>query len=595
MRSTFAGLNTMVRGIQNNQLSLDTTGHNITNASTEGYSRQRVDSAATNYQERPSLYGSVYVGGGVDVIALNRARNIYADKQFWSETSTQNLYKTYKTNYDKAEAVFNDAKETGVLNAMQQFYSAWVNLSDYASDAASRTAVITKGNNLVDRIKTGARQLQDQINAQYDEMRIQVGKANNITEKIAVLNQNIMLAENHGGKANDLRDQRDLLVDKLSEITNVNVYEEANGQYTVVSNGMTLVQRDSHLTIEMSPPIDNERYGINDYTLRIKEAGGIGYVPQGGILKALQDTIVQDKGYIDNLADISATLMTTFNDAHKLGAGIDNESTTWTNFFGRNAFHSDATGNNYTGERYAWHVDPTTGDRWMTATAQSVTRTTSGGTPPTSATVTAVDTTIAADIHEMRSMQIINAIKISDELTAPDGQNLVAARQIVDPVPASPTHANPIGKVLPTVTGGTITYTYSFADMNGTGDGTMAVELSKFFNKDQANTINVAELIGLPTNERQRAVGSVSINQYYNGVMNELGADAENLDKKMKQQDDLMVQISQWRQSTAGVDWNEELTNMLKFQTGYGACSRVLTSMDEILDRLINSTGVVGR
>ena len=166
MRSTFAGLNTMVRGIQNNQLSLDTTGHNITNASTEGYSRQRVDSAATNYQERPSLYGNVYVGGGVDVIALNRARNIYADKQFWSETSTQNLYKTYKTNYDKAEAVFNDAKETGVLNAMQQFYSALVNLSDYASDAASRTAVLTKGNNLVDRIKTGARQLQDQIKAQ---------------------------------------------------------------------------------------------------------------------------------------------------------------------------------------------------------------------------------------------------------------------------------------------------------------------------------------------------------------------------------------------------------------------------------------------
>ena len=589
MRSTFAGLNTMVRGIQNNQLSLDTTGHNITNASTEGYSRQRVDSAATNYQERPALYGDVYVGGGVDVIALNRARNIYADKQFWSETSTQTLYKTYKTNYDKAEAVFNDAKETGVLNAMQQFYSAWVNLSDYASDAASRTSVVQKGNNLVDRIKTGARQLQDQINAQYDEMRIQVGKANNITEKIAVLNKNIMLAETNGGKANDLRDQRDLLVDKLSEITNVNVYEEANGQYTVVSNGMALVQRDSNLTIEMSPPINNERYGINDYTLRIKEAGGLGYVPQGGVLKALQDTIVQDKKYIDNLADISATLMTTFNDVHKLGAGIDNDSTTWTNFFGRNDFHSDITGNHYTGERYVWHVDPTTGDRWMTATAQSVTR----AATASGATVTAVDTTIAADIHEMRSMQIIKALKVSDELTAQGGQNLVAARQIQNTAPISPT--NPIGKVLPTVVAGTMTYTYTFAAMNGTADGTMAVELSKFFNMDQKNTINVAELVGLPPNERERAIGTVSINQYYNGVMNKLGADAENLDKKMKQQDDLMVQITQWRQSTAGVDWNEELSNMLKFQTGYGACSRVLTSMDEILDRLINNTGVVGR
>ena len=574
MRSTFAGLNTMVRGIQNNQLSLDTTGHNITNASTEGYSRQRVDSAATNYQERPSLYGNVYVGGGVDVIALNRARNIYADKQFWSETSTQNLYKTYKTNYDKAEAVFNDAKETGVLNAMQQFYSAWVNLSDYASDAASRTAVITKGNNLVDRIKTGARQLQDQIKAQYDEMRIQVGKANSISEKIAVLNQNIMLAENHGGKANDLRDQRDLLVDKLSEITNVNVYEEANGQYTVVSNGMTLVQRDSHLTIEMSPPIDNVRYGINDYTLRIKEAGGIGYVPQGGVLRALQDTIVQDKGYIDNLADISATLLTTFNGVHKLGAGIDADATSWLNFFGRNKFTSPS--GTYDQMNYVWHVHPTTGDRWLEAYGVNITRTTSGGPPPTAAAVTMAP---AATPDELRSIQIINELQVSDQLMAQGGQNLVAARQIKNA----------------TISAGGMSY--DLANVNGTADGSLAVELSKLFNLDEKNTMNPAEIMNLTgfSITHDRPIGTVSINQYYNTVMSHLGADAENLDKKMKQQDDLIVQINQWRQSTAGVDWNEELTNMIKFQTGYGACSRVLTSMDEILDRLINSTGVVGR
>ena len=574
MRSTFAGLNTMVRGIQNNQLSLDTTGHNITNASTEGYSRQRVDSAATNYQERPSLYGNVYVGGGVDVVALNRARNIYADKQFWSETSTQNLYKTYKTNYDKAQAVFNDAKETGVLNAMQQFYSALVNLSDYASDAASRTAVLTKGNNLVDRIKTGARQLQDQIKAQYDEMRIQVGKANNITEKIAVLNQNIMLAENHGGKANDLRDQRDLLVDKLSEITNVNVYEEANGQYTVVSNGMTLVQRDSHLTIEMSPPIDNERYGINDYTLRIKEAGGIGYVPQGGVLRALQDTIVQDKGYIDNLADISATLLTTFNGVHKLGAGIDADATSWLNFFGRNKFTSPS--GTYDQMNYVWHVHPTTGDRWLEAYGVNITRTTSGGPPPTAAAVTMAP---AATPDELRSIQIINELHVSDQLMAQGGQNLVAARQIKNA----------------TISAGGMSY--DLANVNGTADGSLAVELSKLFNLDEKNTMNPAEIMNLTgfSITHDRPIGTVSINQYYNTVMSHLGADAENLDKKMKQQDDLIVQINQWRQSTAGVDWNEELTNMIKFQTGYGACSRVLTSMDEILDRLINSTGVVGR
>ena len=573
MRSTFAGLNTMVRGIQNNQLSLDTTGHNITNASTEGYSRQRVDSAATNYQERPSLYGKVYVGGGVDVVALNRARNVYADKQYWSENSAQSLYQTYKTNYDKVETVFNDAKKTGILDAMQQFYSAWVNLSDYASDSASRTSVITKGNTLVDRIKTGARQLQDQITAQYDEMRVQIGKLNGITQEIARLNKSILFSEANGGKANDLRDQRDLLVDKLSEITNVNVYEEANGQYTVVSNGMSLVQRESAMTLEMSEPINNVAYGIPDYTLRIREAGGIAYVPQSGVLKALQDTIVQDKGYIDKLADISATLLTTFNDVHKQGAGIDADSTTWLNFFGKNRFRSP-NGTTYDQMQYTWHVNPLTDERYMEAAGATLTRTHTAGPPPQ----TTVTTNVTGSPDRLKSMQIINELKIADELTVPGGQNLVAARQI--------TNASGV-KVTPTLTLTSSTFTYNDDWVNGTGDGTMAVELSKLFNIDQAGSMN--------PRGTERAVSNVSINQYYNSMMGKLGADAENLDKTLKQQDDLMTQIEQWRQSTSGVDWNEELTNMLKFQTGYGACSRVLTSMDEMLDKLINGTGMVGR
>ena len=573
MRSTFAGLNTMVRGIQNNQLSLDTTGHNIPKASTEGYSRQRVDSAATNYQERPSLYGKVYVGGGVDVVALNRARNVYADKQYWSENSAQSLYQTYKTNYDKVETVFNDAKKTGILNAMQQFYSAWVNLSDYASDSASRTSVITKGNTLVDRIKTGARQLQDQITAQYDEMRVQIGKLNGITQEIARLNKSILFSEANGGKANDLRDQRDLLVDKLSEITNVNVYEEANGQYTVVSNGMSLVQRESAMTLEMSEPINNVAYGIPDYTLRIREAGGIAYVPQSGVLKALQDTIVQDKGYIDKLADISATLLTTFNDVHKQGAGIDADSTTWLNFFGKNRFRSP-NGTTYDQMQYTWHVDPLTDERYMEAAGATLTRTHTAGPPPQ----TTVTTNVTGSPDRLKSMQVINELKIADELTVPGGQNLVAARQI--------TNASGV-RVTPTLTLTSSTFTYNDDWVNGTGDGTMAVELSKLFNIDQAGSMN--------PRGTERAVSNVSINQYYNSMMGKLGADAENLDKTLKQQDDLMTQIEQWRQSTAGVDWNEELTNMLKFQTGYGACSRMLTTMDEMLDRLISSTGVVGR
>lgn len=243
-------------------------------------------------------------------------------------------------------------------------------------------------------------------------------------------------------------------------------------------------------------------------------------------------------------------------------------------FFGRNKFTSPS--GTYDQMNYVWHVHPTTGDRWLEAYGVNITRTTSGGPPPTSATVTMAT---AATPDELRSIQIINELQVSEQLMAQGGQNLVAARQIKNA----------------TISAGGMTY--DFANVNGTADGSLAVELSKLFNMDVKNTMNPADIMNLTgfSVTHDRPIGSVSINQYYNTVMSHLGADAENLDKKMKQQDDLMVQINQWRQSTAGVDWNEELTNMIKFQTGYGACSRVLTSMDEILDRLINSTGVVGR
>jgi len=176
------------------------------------------------------------------------------------------------------------------------------------------------------------------------------------------------------------------------------------------------------------------------------------------------------------------------------------------------------------------------------------------------------------------SMRILSALRVSDELTAQGGQNLVAARQIENG----------------TITGAGMGYTYATANVNGTGDGTNAVELSKLFNVEQYDAVTNPSGAKNPLGT-ERPINNVSINQYYNGIMSHLGANAENVDKKLKQQDDLITQIEQWRQSTSGVDWNEELTNMLKFQTGYGACSRVLTSMDEMLDRLINSTGVVGR
>ena len=285
MRSTFSGLNTMVRGVFSNQLSLDTVGHNITNASTEGYSRQSVNLAATRGQNVSSLYGDVIVGTGVDSVSIQRARNIYADKQFWSETAQQQYYKTCQTNYDKVEAIFNDSDKTGILNSMEEFYKAWQDLSANASTDSNRVAVIEKGNVFTDKLKTATQQMQSQINAQYDDMSSTLTKINDITNQLTKLNQNIMSTEATGASANDLRDKRDLLVDELSGYMNLNVYEDDNGMYTVVSNGVSMVNGINRLTLEMSTPIANSTYGINDYSIQIKESG-IAYIPTDGSPKA---------------------------------------------------------------------------------------------------------------------------------------------------------------------------------------------------------------------------------------------------------------------------------------------------------------------
>ena len=77
--------------------------------------------------------------------------------------------------------------------------------------------------------------------------------------------------------------------------------------------------------------------------------------------------------------------------------------------------------------------------------------------------------------------------------------------------------------------------------------------------------------------------------------MSALGVDSQAMDDKTTYQSQIMTQVENWRSSTSGVNWNEELTNMIKFQQGYSSCSRCLTTMDEMLDKLINSTGTVGR
>lgn len=573
MRSTFAGLNTMYRGIVTNQLSLDTVGHNISNADTDGYSRQKVNQAATNALQYNTTYGSVMVGSGTDALSLTRARNVYADKQYWKENATQSYNEAKQTNYDKVEAIFNDTSNAGIQNALEEFYKAWVDLSANASTTSNRTTVIEQAKVFIDRMNTANTQMRDQIIANYDDMKINIQKINDLSDQIVELNKNIAAIEATGTHANDLRDKRDLAVDEFSSLVNVTVYEDSQtGMYQLVSNGVSLVSGLSALHLQMEEPgMANKTYGLTDYTLTIKETDTL-FVPTDGILKGQLDNITEDKSYMDKLANMATFLLTTFNEQHRSGYGLNGNATdvnkTNINFFGKEDVY------------YTWDKEKNI--------------------------VIATDRNDPGKTTELSGMEIMKALQVNTQLTAPNGTEYVCAcggtvKEMPDgsenpKVEDDPSITKSSYKVSFDKTTGERTIviedaaakkrTTTVYTQNETADGSNAVLLSALFNEVQGGTEN--KVI-------DRSIGTVSFEAYYNAMMADLGASSEAMDDMVDAQAIIINQVDTWRSSTSGVNWNEELTNMIMFQQGYSACSRCLTTMDEMLDRLINNTGVVGR
>lgn len=623
MRSTFSGLNTMVRGINMNQLSQQTVGHNITNADTEGYSRQSVNLIATRAQSQGSVYGSVLVGTGVDANSLTRARDVYADKQYWAEHSREEYLNARAKEYDKLEAIFNDTDE-GLQSALEGFYKSWDTLSVYASDSSARVSCLEKGNVFADKIHTSARELQEQIEANYTDIRLNIGKVDNMLDQMVALNKEISAAEATGASANDLRDQRDLLADKIAGYVNVNVYEDDKNMYSLVSNGVSLVNGVSHLTLEMSDPIANADYGVNDYVVLIKEAG-IAYQPLSGQIKAQMDAIVEDKQYIDKLSNMAAFMLADLNDRHQQGHGIDTYKTAGVNFFGdsNSKYTWDAENQVLTYSKYTQTLDEIGYDYVVKGNKNYdvdnkdyyfVEAQLGNGTYST-------DPITGEELKDvkMKKIEIINTLQLNKQITAPNGQLLIAASgygytvdadgkpYITPRLDASGNqvyddNGNPIFDTIDengnvqTINSVTNPPSNSTAIVpNDTGDGANAVLTATLFNMDMTKDPKYYQAHSAAQNEAKRAIGSVSLNSYYNKAMTKLGSDSEATNLKISAQDQIMAQVTEWRERTAGVNWNEELTNMIMFQQGFSACSRCLTTMDEMLDRLINSTGVVGR
>ena len=569
MQSTFSGLNTMVNGIYTQRLGLNTVGHNISNSNTEGYSRQTAHAAATPSSEVYTLAGASQVGNGSTVTSVIRARDIYADRQYWKENSTDGYYNGKANNYAKIESIFNDSDNSGVQDAMEKFYQAWQDCSTTASSDTSRQNVINAGQNFAQSLQIAAKQTKEQIDSLYDDISLSVVKMNRLMGQVVELNKNIAGIEATGAHANDLRDQRDLIVDQLTSMTDITVYESANGMYTLVSNGTTLVNGITKVDLEMSAPKNNTTYSLSDYDIMIKQTGTV-YTPGNGELKAQFEAVAEDKGYIDQVANMAAFMFTTMNDQHKAGYGIDGSKDK--PFGNDNPKDNATTGLNFYGESdkiFEWDAKNGKLDVYNK---------------------NADGTKDNASKESLSGMQILEILTVNSELTATDGHKKLATRS---------GERDTDGKLLyQTAAGGTTTDVTQAkkdakgnplpVDVNGTGDGSNAVWVAALFNCERDKT-------SPEVNGTDRLIGNGSLYSYYNTSMTTMGSDASNMNGRVKFQSGVMDQVENLRSSTNGVNWDEELSNMITFQQGYSACSRCLSAMDECLDKLINGTGTVGR
>ncbi|XID96182.1 flagellar hook-associated protein FlgK [Paenibacillaceae bacterium WGS1546] len=247
MRSTFHAVETAKRSLFTQQTALQTTGHNVANANTVGYSRQVVNMTASKPMEAVGLTKSTIpgqLGTGVEFSSITRIRESFLDSQFRNENKTYGNWSIQADTLQKLETIVNEPSDTGLRAVMDKFWKSWHDLSENPEDITARKLVRETAKAVTDAFNQTARQLEELSADITENIDVKVNQINTSLETISSLNLQIRRIEGLGDNANDLRDQRDLLMDELSKIINVTSVETADGGYQVLMGGVVLVDND---------------------------------------------------------------------------------------------------------------------------------------------------------------------------------------------------------------------------------------------------------------------------------------------------------------------------------------------------------------
>ena len=312
MTSTFHGLEIGKRSLFTQQAAISTTGHNITNASTKGYSRQRVDMNATTPISYPYQTGSSssQLGTGVTVQSIDRIRSEYLDGQFRERNSLLGSEEVELETLKQIEAVSGEPGEGGIAASLDRFWTSWEDLSSDPDSLAARTVLVERSEELLQQAKSFNSALSSMETDLTKRVTMMEDQVKSLNSQITVLNGEI---NRLGEGANDLKDRRDLLIDDLSRLVNIDVSNASDGSMKVTydlsnpQSGQLKGLKDSADIVENTKADLNEMFnqlvsGKVEAEIggKVKEYSGINEIMTSGYsLVTVDGTMQQGKALFD--------------------------------------------------------------------------------------------------------------------------------------------------------------------------------------------------------------------------------------------------------------------------------------------------------
>jgi len=567
------GLDTAVKALRAHQLAVDVASHNIANAQTPGFSRQRVllrpiGMDGSDHFSRDALLGRP--GFGVDARDVNRVRDMFMDFQARQAFSSQGQYSALATPLGNAEVVFNDPSDDGLSSLLSKFWASWHDLTNDPESSAARTALVHATTTFAMRLQSAHGQLTQQRTDLNQEVAGIGHEINAYASEVATLNLQIKQVELNGDMANDLRDRRDLILDELSKLADIHYSEAETGEVTVYMGTHELVFGTSARTVQAVDDVTNPGMLKLIFTMDNDDV----QVSSGelrGILDA-RDTAFPD--LIEKLNTLASGLINGVNSLHRQGYALDGVTTGLDFFTGTDASTIQLNST-------------------LAGSPSSIAAATAPGAPgdPSNALAIANLQLAANMIAGAAATQLV----VGETLSAGNaivglsvaGTLQPGAYTIIENPPLSGTlelqlNGNTIGTATPALAGpGTFTLTF-------TNGGNPVASLTISSTGAYSAAAQVADLTAAGNNQLQV---ENSASTFYGNVVSVLGADVNRALGLERSSGLLADHIDSLRESVHGVSIDEEVTNLSSAQHAYNAAARVITTIDDMLDTLINRTG----